>query len=44
MCEAPERLIAKRADKMIDFDAAQHRADKNKDPMKTAIVMHLTFH
>ncbi|KAK7084422.1 hypothetical protein SK128_028512 [Halocaridina rubra] len=39
LCEVPERLIAKRYDKVLDFDNAQYRLDKNKDPTRTRICI-----
>ncbi|XP_069947710.1 dynamin-binding protein-like isoform X2 [Cherax quadricarinatus] len=37
-CEVPERLILKRNDKILDYDNAQYKLDKNKDPTRTRIL------
>lgn len=34
LCEAPDRLLAKTQDKLLDFDAAQSRLQATKDPAK----------
>lgn len=38
LCEVPERLIQKRYHKMLDYDNAQYKLDKNKDATKTRIL------
>lgn len=43
MCEVPERLIQKRHDKMLDYDNAQYKLDKTKDPTRTRIVSLVHF-
>ena len=36
-----DRLILKREHKMLDYDRAQLRMDKNRDPSRTRIVSNL---
>ncbi|XP_076037755.1 uncharacterized protein LOC143023129 isoform X2 [Oratosquilla oratoria] len=36
--KAPERLIQKRHDKLLDYDNAQYKLDKNRDPTRTRIL------
>ncbi|XP_068200932.1 dynamin-binding protein-like [Palaemon carinicauda] len=38
LCEVPERLIVKRYHKLLDFDNAQYKLDRNKDPTRTRIL------
>ncbi|XP_071537624.1 uncharacterized protein [Panulirus ornatus] len=38
LCEVPERLIQKRHDKMLDYDNAQYKLDKTRDPTRTRIL------
>lgn len=38
LCEVPERLILKRHDKRLDYDNAQYKLDRNRDPAKTRVV------
>lgn len=38
LCEAPDRLLAKTQDKLLDFDAAQSRLQATKDPAKVPAV------
>lgn len=38
LCEVPERLIVKRYHKLLDFDNAQYKLDRNKDPARTRIL------
>ncbi|KAG0728510.1 Dynamin-binding protein [Chionoecetes opilio] len=38
LCEVPDRLILKRNDKLLDYDNAQYKLDRNRDPTRTRIV------
>ncbi|KAK4319618.1 hypothetical protein Pmani_009460 [Petrolisthes manimaculis] len=38
LCEVPERLILKRHDKRLDYDNAQYKLDRNRDPAKTRVL------
>lgn len=38
LCEVPDRLILKRNDKQLDYDNAQYKLDRNRDPTRTRIV------
>nr|XP_045603255.1 dynamin-binding protein-like isoform X1 [Procambarus clarkii] len=38
LCEVPERLILKRNDKILDYDNAQYKLDRNRDPTRTRIL------
>ena len=38
LCTSPGFLIQKRHDKLLDFDNAQYKLDKNKDAAKNRIV------
>ncbi|KAB7505438.1 Dynamin-binding protein [Armadillidium nasatum] len=38
MCSAPEHLIQKRYDKLLDYDKAQHKLDRNRDPARMRIL------
>lgn len=43
LCEAPDRLLAKTQDKLLDFDAAQSRLQATKDSAKVAAVSPLVW-
>lgn len=38
LCEVPDRLILKRNDKLLDYDNAQYKLDRNRDPTRTRIL------
>lgn len=38
LCEVPDRLILKRNDKLLDYDNAQYKVDRNRDPTRTRIL------
>ncbi|KAG7175114.1 Dynamin-binding protein-like [Homarus americanus] len=38
LCEVPERLIMKRNDKLLDYDNAQYKLDRNRDLTRTRIL------